>query len=126
MREVPVKKVSEKLPDGKQRKHIAGDIRADAARGKQGPTSKEEVASKEEVQAVKGPKDLPQLKKKRHLLYKQLQEARQQVPSLLQSSLSDPLIGGQRSPIIRAVPATTVLTADLLLLSLFLFFLYSC
>lgn len=88
IREVPVKKVSEKLPDGKQRKHKAGDIPADAARGRHGPTSKEAVAPKEEVQAVQGPKDLPQLKKKRHLLYKQLQEARQQVPSLLHSPLS--------------------------------------
>ena len=79
-RELPV----EKLPGSKNRKHTAGDKPANAARGGHSPASEEEAkaAPKEGDQAAQGPKDLPQLKKKRHLLYKQLQEARQQVPLL--------------------------------------------
>ena len=86
-REPPAKKVPEKLqkklPGGKQRKHTAGDKTADAAESRHTHADKEvEGLPKESVQA-EGPENLPQLKKKRHLLYKQLQEARQQVPSLL-------------------------------------------
>ena len=87
-REPPAKKVPEKLPeklpkklpDGKQRKHTAGDMTADAAQGRHSLADKGvEALPKERLQA-EGPKNLPQLKKKRHLLYKQLQDARQQVP----------------------------------------------
>lgn len=75
-KEVPI----EKAPGGKHRKHTAGDISADPARGRHRPGSEEvEAAQKEGSQAVGIVNELPQLKKKRHLLYKQLQEARQQV-----------------------------------------------
>lgn len=84
-KQLPVKKLSKKLPDGKKRKHAAGDIAADSARGRHSPADKEEVeegvAAKEGIPGMEAFKELPQLKKKRHLLYKQLQEARQQVPS---------------------------------------------
>lgn len=85
-REPPSKKVPEKLqkrlPGGKQRKHTAGDKTADSSEDRHSHADKEvEALPKDSVQA-EDPKNLPQLKKKRHLLYKQLQEARQQVPSL--------------------------------------------
>lgn len=91
-KELSVKKVLEKLPkklpDGEQRKHIAGDITADAAGGRHSLAAKEVEAPPTEGVQAEGTKDLPQLKKKRHLLYKQLQEARQQVLPLLHWFLS--------------------------------------
>ena len=75
-REVPINKA----PGGKDSKRTAEDISGDAARGRHRPAGEEaEVVQKEGNQAVEGVNDLPRLKKKRHLLYKQLQEARQQV-----------------------------------------------
>lgn len=91
-KELSVKKVPEKLPkkltDGEQRKHTAGAITAAAAGGRHSLADKEVQALPTEGVQAEGPKDLPQLKKKRHLLYKQLQEARQQVPPLLHWFLS--------------------------------------
>lgn len=74
-RQVPI----EEAPGDKDRKRTAGDISADV-RGGHRPAGKEvEAAQKKGNPAVGGVNELPQLKKKRHLLYKQLQEARQQV-----------------------------------------------
>lgn len=82
-KQLPAKKLSKKVPDGKKRKHAAGDIPAETARGRHSPDDKEEeeegVASKEGTSGMEASRELPQLKKKRHLLYKQLQEAKQQV-----------------------------------------------
>lgn len=84
--QLPVKKLSEKVSDGKKRKHAVGDIAADAARGRSSSADevKEEgewVACKEGIPGMEASRELPQLKKKRHILYKHLQEARQQVAS---------------------------------------------
>lgn len=80
-KELPV----EKLPGSKQRKAKAGDRKADAEGRRTSPVAPEEEdqakarSTKDQDKAVGGPKDLPQLKKKRHILYKQLQDSRQQV-----------------------------------------------
>ena len=76
----------EKIPSSKQRKPKAGDINADAASRGTSPAASDEEEHQGEARVTKVKdklvgvsKDLPQLKKKRHMLYKQLQDARQQV-----------------------------------------------
>lgn len=88
-REVPIKEA----PGGKDRKRTAGDISANEARGRHRLAGEEVAAAQKEGNPAVGVvNDLPQLKKKRHLLYKQLQDARQQVDWVSVTVLAFPFV----------------------------------